>query len=292
MAAPRRGPRLGAKTGGWPATDDPESRPGCQHPRTGQDGRDWQARADRARKSLYHAQTLGLPALQRRGRAAYGVAMRLTHLGHACLLVEIADTRILIDPGMWSPRAFDQRDVHAVLVTHQHPDHLDQERLPELLRANPGAELLADPGTTRLLREKGIDAEAFEEGDEVAIGGARLAGAGADHALIHDDIQRIPNTGVRISAAGEPTLFHPGDALDAEPGEVDVLAFPLNAPWMRSREMTAFLRRFNAPYAVPVHDALLSERGRNLYLTQANSLGGPDTHIRDLGSGEPEEFRA
>ena len=218
--------------------------------------------------------------------------MRLTHLGHACLLVEIADTRLLIDPGMWSPRAFDQRDVHAVLVTHQHPDHLDQERLPDLLRANPGAELLADPGTTRLLREKGIDAEAFEEGDEVAIGGARLAGAGADHALIHDDIERIPNTGVRDQRRRRADTVPPRRRPRCRAGEVDVLAFPLNAPWMRSREMTAFLRRFNALHAVPVHDALLSERGRNLYLTQANSLGGPDTQIRDLGSGGPEEFRA
>lgn len=218
--------------------------------------------------------------------------MRLTHLGHACLLVETAGTRLLIDPGTWSPRAFDQRDLDAVLITHQHADHVDQERLPELLKANPQAELLADPGTARLLREARIDAEALEEGDEVSIGGARVAGQGRDHALIHDDIPRIPNTGVRISAAGEPTFFHPGDALDAEPGEVDVLAFPLNAPWMRSREMTAFLRRFNAPYAVPVHDALLSDRGRRLYLTQAGSLGGADTAIRDLSDGEPQEFRA
>ena len=63
---------------------------------------------------------------------------------------------------MWSPRAFDQRDLDAVLITHQHPDHVDQERLPELLRANPDAELLTDPATARLLREKGIDAEAVE----------------------------------------------------------------------------------------------------------------------------------
>jgi hypothetical protein len=96
---------------------------------------------------------------------------------------------------------------------------------------------------------------------------------------------------MRVSAVGEPTFFHPGDALDAEPGPVDVLAFPLNAPWMRSREMTAFLRRFDAPHAVPVHDALLSERGRTLYLTQAGSLGGADTRIHDLAGGEPEEFR-
>jgi L-ascorbate metabolism protein UlaG (beta-lactamase superfamily) len=217
--------------------------------------------------------------------------MRLTHLGHSCLLVEIADARLLIDPGIWSPRAFDQRDLQAVLVTHQHPDHLDQERLPELLRGNPAAEVLAEPATARILREHGVDAEAFEEGDEVAVGAARVMAVGHDHALIHDDIPRIANTGMRISAEGEPTLFHPGDALDAEPGPVDVLAFPVSAPWMRSREMTGFLRRFNAPYAVPIHDALLSERGRTLYLTQAGNLGGADTQIRDLASGEPETFR-
>ena len=217
--------------------------------------------------------------------------MRLTHLGHACLLVEVADARLLIDPGIWSPDAFDQRDLTAVLVTHQHPDHVDQERLAALVAANPDAALLADPGTTHLLREQGLDAEAFEGRDEVAFGSVRVAAAGHNHALIHEEIPRIANTGMRISAPGEPTLFHPGDALDAEPGDVDVLAFPLNAPWMRSREMTAFLRRFNAPYAVPVHDALLSERGRTLYLTQAGNLGGPDTQIRDLAGGEPQEFR-
>jgi L-ascorbate metabolism protein UlaG (beta-lactamase superfamily) len=124
------------------------------------------------------------------------------------------------------------------------------------------------------------------------VGGATVTGVGELHALIHDEIPRVHNTGMRIAADGEPTLFHPGDALDADPGSVDVLAFPLNAPWQRSREMTAFLRRLGAPHAFPIHDGLLSPVGRNLYLRQAASLGSPATQLHDLGDGEPHDFRA
>jgi L-ascorbate metabolism protein UlaG (beta-lactamase superfamily) len=216
--------------------------------------------------------------------------MRITHLGHASLLVEVADTRILIDPGVWSPGAVGQRDLAAVLVTHQHPDHLDQDRLPALLEANPGAMVLTDSDTARLLQDRGTAAQAVVAGDTVEIGPVTLVGVGDLHALIHDDLPRIHNTGMLLRAAGEPTFFHPGDALDAEPGPVDVLAFPLNAPWQRSREMTAFLRRQAAPHAIPVHDALLSETGRALYLGQARDLGSPDTRVHDLAGGRTEEF--
>ena len=117
-----------------------------------------------------------------------------------------------------------------------------------------------------------------------------VTGVGELHALIHDDIPRIHNTGMRVAADGEPTFFHPGDALDADPGDVDVLAFPLSAPWARSRDMTEFLRRLGAPHAIPVHDALLSDVGRTLYLTQAGNLGAKDTQIHDLSGGRSHEF--
>jgi L-ascorbate metabolism protein UlaG (beta-lactamase superfamily) len=216
--------------------------------------------------------------------------MRITHCGHASLLVETADARILLDPGTWSARAHELRDLDAILVTHQHADHLDQDRLPELLRANPHAELVTDPDSADLLRNKGIEARPLRPGDTVSVKAVTVTGVGELHALIHDDIPRIHNTGMRLSADGEPTVFHPGDALDAEPEGVDVLAFPLNAPWARSREMTDFLRRLAAPHAVPVHDGLLNDTGRRLYLNQAGQLGSPDTRIHDLGDGRPQDF--
>lgn len=218
--------------------------------------------------------------------------MRITHLGHACLLVEIADARILVDPGTFSRAAADQRDLDAVLVTHQHPDHLDVDRLPDLLSANGGAQLVTDPDSADLLRGKGIEAQSVAGGDTVTVKDVTVTGVGEMHALIHDEVPRIHNTGLRLSADGEPTFFHPGDALDAEPGAVDVLAFPLSAPWSRSRDMTAFLRRLDAPHAIPVHDALLSEVGRNLYLTQAGNLGSKRTRIHDLAGSRSEEFTA
>ncbi|WP_270887789.1 MBL fold metallo-hydrolase [Pedococcus sp. 5OH_020] len=216
--------------------------------------------------------------------------MRITHLGHSCLLVETADARILVDPGGFSPGARDQRALDAVLVTHQHADHLDRDIVPDLLRGSPDVVLLADPDSAGLLHDLGFDAQSLGAGEEVSVKGATVTGVGELHALIHDDLPRIHNTGMRISAAGEPTLFHPGDALDAEPEGVDVLAFPLHAPWARSREMTAFLRRLAAPTAVPVHDGLLNGAGRKLYLTQARDLGSPITAIRDLGDGLPADF--
>jgi L-ascorbate metabolism protein UlaG (beta-lactamase superfamily) len=216
--------------------------------------------------------------------------MRITHLGHACLLVEMADTRLLIDPGTFADDLSGVGDLAAVLVTHQHPDHLDPDRLPAVVAANPDAVVLCDPGSVAPLAGLGVEARAHH--GVCTVGGITVTPFGEQHALIHDDIVRITNVGVRLDADGEPSFFHPGDALDAEPGDVDVLAFPLQAPWQRSRDMTAFLRRLAAPHAVPVHDGLLQARGRGLYLNQAGQLGSPTTRIHDLAGAGPTEFRA
>ncbi|NUO91104.1 MAG: MBL fold metallo-hydrolase, partial [Dermatophilaceae bacterium] len=44
--------------------------------------------------------------------------MRVTHLGHACLLVEIAGRRLLIDPGTFSTGFEQLTELDAILVTH------------------------------------------------------------------------------------------------------------------------------------------------------------------------------
>ena len=215
--------------------------------------------------------------------------MRITHLGHSCLLLEMADTRILLDPGVFTPDLAPATDLAAIVVTHQHPDHLDISRLPGLLAANPGALLLTDPETAQIVRGLGYDVLA-QDGTTRAIGAVPLRPVGEKHALINEDIPIIANVGVVVTADGEPTLYHPGDTLAEDPGAVDIACVPLNAPWQRSREMTGYLRRLAAPRAVPIHDGLLNDNGRGLYLSQARTLGCADTEIVDLAGAGPRDL--
>ena len=81
--------------------------------------------------------------------------MQLTHFGHSCLLAEFKQdsttTTVLFDPGNFSHGFEGVTGLDAILITHQHPDHADTERLPALLDANPKAALYADPQTASQL---------------------------------------------------------------------------------------------------------------------------------------------
>ena len=211
--------------------------------------------------------------------------MRVTHLGHACLLVETADRRVLIDPGSFS-HGFEQlTGLDAILVTHNHVDHFDPEAVAALVRSNPSTPVHTDPLTAQKLREEGLDAVPTRQGEPFEVGDVTVTPVGELHAFNHEAMPRIPNVGVVLRADGEPSLFHPGDAYDADPGPVDVLAHPLNAPWAASRDSIAFVGRIAPKVVIPIHDALLSDVGRDMYATHVRNLAGVEgldyTDLRD-----------
>lgn len=212
--------------------------------------------------------------------------MRITRFGHAAVLVEVADRRILIDPGVFSDHeVFELEGLDAIVVTHQHRDHVDVDRIGGLVALNPNAIRLSDPETARQ-----VDGfVAHSDGDVTSLGTVTLTGAGTTHAEILPSIPRVDNTGVIVAAPGNLTLFHPGDSYATAPVKVDILAAPLWAPWAKISETVDFVRRV-APKAVfPIHDAGVAPLAYGIYWGHLATHGGVDD-ARQLGATDSATF--
>lgn len=204
--------------------------------------------------------------------------MLVQKLGHSCLLVSLDGARILIDPGVFSDAWHGLDHLDAILVTHQHPDHLDTANLPGLLEANPSAQVVCDEDSAASFASLGVTPTVAAAGDVLDVAGQRVLVQGARHAVIHGDIPVVANVGYVLGG-----LFHPGDRLtvpDPDAG-VRVLALPLSAPWSKVSETADYLRATGVPVAVPVHDVLLSGVGAAAY---SRILGGlaPGTTLRSI----------
>jgi L-ascorbate metabolism protein UlaG (beta-lactamase superfamily) len=210
--------------------------------------------------------------------------MRLTKYGHSCLLVEEGQARMLLDPGTLSGGFEELEGLTAVLVTHQHADHLDVERLRRMLDRNPGVRVVCDEGSAEPLGAAGADVDVVHDGDELDVGGVAVAVSGRDHAVIHPDIPVVPNVGYLVGGR----LFHPGDAFTAPGQPVEVLAVPAGAPWLKVSEPIEYLRQVRPATAVPVHELVLSAAGKAIHYRQLEQLGGAT--LRVLDDGKPVEL--
>ena len=218
--------------------------------------------------------------------------MRITHLGHAAVLAETDDARLLIDPGNLADAWHDLTDLDGVLVTHQHPDHLDPDHVGALLAVNPAATVLVEPSILQQIADGRIPelprATAFSPDEQTVIGDVLITGVGGQHAVIHRDIPRIGNVGYVLRSAGQPTFFHPGDAYDTAPQGIDVLAMPAYGPWAAMKETIDFVRAVGALEGFPIHGELLNERGHDLVMSRIDEM--TSTRLIDLRGGATHEF--
>lgn len=211
--------------------------------------------------------------------------MELTHFGHSCLLAEFGvaggGTRLLFDPGNFSHGFEGITGLSAILITHQHPDHADPNRLPALVEANPQAALYADPQTAAML---GGDWQPVHVGDQLGIGGLTVRGVGGRHAVIHPEIPVIDNISYLVGDGEHSArLMHPGDALFVPDEPVEVLATPAAAPWMKISEAVDYLRAVAPRHAVPIHQGIIAAQGLPIFYGRLTEMC--DTDFRVL----PEE---
>ncbi len=166
------------------------------------------------------------------------VAMRITLLRNAALLVEAADQRLLVDPslgpaGNARPLSFlrsrprrnptaplpdgareQLAGITGGLVSHfrfGHTDHLDAEG--KRLLAEAGVPVACQPGDARALRRAGIDARPVPPGGSVELFGGEVRTIPARHG--HGLLGRLmgPGVGYLLRLPGEPSLYLSGDTV-------------------------------------------------------------------------------
>lgn len=191
--------------------------------------------------------------------------MKISKFGHSCLTVEEGEAHFLIDPGAFSQGFEALRPIDAVLVTHQHQDHVTAEGLSKIRENNPEVQIFADEGSVMALANAGLtDVRPVHAGEEFEVKGVSVNVYGSKHAIIHPAIPGIENVGYMIA----DRFFYPGDnfTLPARPPEI--LAFPLGAPWLKVAEVIDYVVAVRPTYAIPVHDAVLAMPLMNINLVK------------------------
>ncbi|GAA2070122.1 MBL fold metallo-hydrolase [Streptomyces albiaxialis] len=174
--------------------------------------------------------------------------MLITKYTHACVRLEHEGRVLVVDPGVWSePAALTGAD--AVLVTHEHADHIDARRLAGLgvpVHAPAGADIPPWVGAT------GVSC-----GAEFTAGGFRVRAVGGRHAPVHEGMPDCANLGYLVDEA----VYHPGDALHVPDRPVETLLVPVQGSWMKTAEAIAFVRAVAPQRSFGIHDAQVNERG-------------------------------
>lgn len=122
--------------------------------------------------------------------------MRITKFGHCCLLLEVLDRRIIVDPGRFSDGQNSLTDIDIVLITHEHADHYHSESVSAILANNPKAVVVTNTSVAELLKTLGVSAHILEGASEETICDVLLAAHDGKHVEIFGDfgIVQIPAT--------------------------------------------------------------------------------------------------
>lgn len=182
--------------------------------------------------------------------------MKITKYNHACIVLEHDNETLVIDPGNLSPDFKTPDHVAAIVITHEHADHLDTTHLAAIFEKNPDAVIIGPASLAAPLGDLRFRAAVTDA--PMTVGGFELSFYGDKHALIHSSLPQVDNLGVAVNRL----FYYPGDAFTVPGTPIDVLAIPDAGPWMRIGEAMDFLVAVHPRFAFPVHDAIASSEGK------------------------------
>lgn len=202
--------------------------------------------------------------------------MQLMKFTHACVRLDEGDRSLVLDPGVFSEVETALDGAGGVLITHEHPDHIDADRLRAAAGKNPRLRVWAPAGVAATLGDLADQVVAVAPGESFDAAGFAVRTFGGQHALIHSTIPVVANVAYLVEGA----VYHPGDSLVVPPVPVRMLLAPIHAPWSKTAEVIDFVVSVRAPHVHQIHDGLLNEIGMSFV----------EGHLTRIGAEHGSEF--
>lgn len=186
--------------------------------------------------------------------------MKLTKFKHACICLEKDGQAILIDPGAWTDDLVVPDNLIALIITHEHPDHYDPNKIHEILNKFPNLPIFAPQSVTE--KSDLPNFQPTEVGKRMTIGAFEVNFVGGKHQTILEGYHPVfENIGVVIDG----DFYHPGDSFYVPDCQIKTLSLPISAPWAKLSESADFLINIHPKLCIPIHDAVLSPNAIEVY---------------------------
>ena len=213
--------------------------------------------------------------------------MKITKLGHCCLIVEVKGKRIMTDPGSYSTLQLEEKNIDIILFTHEHSDHFHLESLQAVLANNPNAKIITNASVGKLLDAQNIPYSIVGDSQSTEVNGILIEGYGKEHEEIFESFGLVENTGYFI----DNTFFYPGDAFYNPKKKVDILALPIAGPWMRLKRAMEYAKEIQPRICFPVHDGMIEKsKPGPLYVVPPKILASFGIEFKVLEEGKEEKI--
>lgn len=262
----------------------------------------------------------------RRNSQAIGKSDRLAYLnyiGHATVLVDIGQIRVLTDPILRdrlfflqrhgrnsAPDLLKERSPDIVLISHLHYDHAD---LPSLRTLSSSCTIIAPKGSGKFLeRSTGVQVHEVVEGDKVQVADVEVTALPADHGQGYSiprpasaSLSYVLKNSLSVYFAGDTDLFE-GMREVGQDFDIDLALLPvwgyghrLGLGHLTPLTAAQSLNHLQPRMAVPIHWGSLRYWGPEALWKRANYLSqpphlfaqyaerlSPETTVRVLQPGE------
>lgn len=196
----------------------------------------------------------------------------MTKYAHATVVFEKDGKTLVVDPGAFTPNSAELvAAASAVLITHDHYDHIDDTAVEGIDIFGP-ADLIARLGRGTVITE----------GDVFTAAGFEIQAFGSTHAPIWGDQPGNDNVALLIDG----TVYHPGDSYVVPGVAVDTLLVPTSGPWAKLGEAIDFVRAVKPRQSVQIHELMASEPGQAMAAQMLGAEGFGGAPFIRLAPGE------